>query len=34
MRIYRREQLAIVLLANGTMLPTTQLADAIANTPW
>jgi CubicO group peptidase (beta-lactamase class C family) len=34
MRIYPDEQLAIVLMGNGTLLPSTDLADAIARTAW
>lgn len=34
MRIYPDEQLAIVLMSNGTLMPGTDLADAITRTTW
>ncbi len=34
MRLYPDENLAIVVMGNGTLLPATDLVNAIASTPW
>lgn len=34
MRIYRDERLAIVLMGNGTVFHTAELANAIGETAW